>query len=240
MRYGLLDPLRGLAAFWVFLYHYEFSDSFRTSAPFLHAVFKQGYLGVPMFFVISGFCLTASARSSIARGESSPAFLYRRFRRIYPPFWCSLLVVVSIPFLIEGISSLKTGVYTRPTSAGNVPLGYLNFSAFEWLRMATLTKVFDPLGAETSLESKFNRLNAVYWTLAIEVQFYAVVALALAFRRRFYGVLIVATLISVPFLLNPASYHTGIFLPYWPMFAVGVGIFAGFEKGFHPTNRLGQ
>ena len=240
MRYALLDPLRGLAALWVFLYHYEFSTPFRAHAPFLHSVFKQGYLGVPMFFVISGFCLTASARSSIARSESATSFLRRRFRRIYPPFWCSLLVVVAIPFLIEGISSLKSGVYLPPTSAGNPSLGYLDFSAFEWIRVATLTKVFDPPGAEFGLQGKFNKLNAVFWTLAVEVQFYAVVAVALAYRRRFYGTLAAATLVSIPFFFLPATYGNGIFLPYWPMFAVGVGIYAGFENGWSPTRRFGR
>jgi peptidoglycan/LPS O-acetylase OafA/YrhL len=44
-------------------------------------VFKVGDLGVPMFFVISGFCITASAQGAIRRGEPATGFLYRRVRQ---------------------------------------------------------------------------------------------------------------------------------------------------------------
>ncbi len=54
MKYTLLDPLRGLAALWVFLFHYHYCDTLRQGFPSLCAFFGTGHLGVPMFFVISG------------------------------------------------------------------------------------------------------------------------------------------------------------------------------------------
>ncbi len=72
-------------------------------------------------------------------------------------------------------------------------------------------QVFYPDGG--GLSGKFTRLNAVYWTLAIEFQFYLVVMLALVLRKRFYLTLLATTALSLPFLPYPATRNTGIFLP---------------------------
>ena len=94
MRYDSLDLMRGLAALWVFFYHFSLLFPFDQTSSFLHAAFCYGYLGVPMFFVISGYCMAAAARSALRREESVSSFLYRRMRRIYPPFWCSAVVTL--------------------------------------------------------------------------------------------------------------------------------------------------
>jgi peptidoglycan/LPS O-acetylase OafA/YrhL len=238
MRYALLEPFRGLAALWVFCFHYHFSDTFQRSFPALHSLLKLGDLGVPMFFVVSGFCIAASARSAIRHGEPWTGFLYRRVRRIYPPYWLSIVVVATLPFLIEAISSLKTGQYTPP-SGDNLNYGYLNYGALDWLLVGTLTQVFAHVPDATSLQYKFTMINAVYWTLAIEGQFYLVATLAVALRRWFYPALLLVTMISVPFLFLPSVALTGIFLPFWPMFAVGVLVYWLFERGLTPSRLLG-
>lgn len=236
MRYVLLEPLRGLAALWVFCFHYHFSESFQAVCPRFHAVLKAGDLGVPMFFVLSGYCITASARSALRHKEHTASFLYRRLRRIYPPYWFSILVVCSIPFLIELLSSIKTGHYNPPSSA-NLNYGFLNYGVQDWLLVGTLTQVFVPMPEAASLQYKFTTINSVYWTLAIEVQFYLVVTLAI-YLRRCYVVLLLVTVISLPFLFVPASVLTGIFLPLWPMFAIGVALYWMFERGFAPSRFL--
>jgi peptidoglycan/LPS O-acetylase OafA/YrhL len=92
----------------------------------------------------------------------------------------------------------------------------------------------------TTLQAKFTTINAVYWTLAIEVQFYLVVTAALAFRRLFYPFLLLITALSVPSLLLPSSDLIGIFFPYWPMFATGIGLYWLFERGLSPSQLLRQ
>lgn len=236
-RFFSLDPLRGIAALWVLLLHYHFSTAFQASASFLHALCKYGELGVPMFFVISGFCLTASARSAMKKRESVGQMLFRRLKRIYPPFWCSILVVAAIPFAIEGLSWIKTGSFVYP-SAENPNLGYLDYRAGDWLRVATLTQAF--VTTAPTIGEKFGGINAVYWSLAIEVQFYLVVAAALASGKRFYAVLSAVTLASLPFAFLPAWYEHGLFLPWWPMFAFGIGLYVALEKGWGPSQLLGK
>src|SRR5262249_53973624 len=100
VKYPLLDPLRGIAALWVFVAHYQFSPAFVAACGPVYPLIKSGHLGVPMFFVISGYCIVASARSSLRRGESAAGFLFRRGVRILPPFWCSILVIAALPFMV--------------------------------------------------------------------------------------------------------------------------------------------
>jgi len=237
MRFELLDGIRGLAAVWVLMVHYGFSDSFRSMFPLLHRLAKQGEMGVTTFFVISGYCLTASAWSAMRKNESVTRFLYRRVKRIYPPFWCSLACVAAIPFVIEAFSGLKTGVYTPP-SADNPRYGFLTYDVWHWLRVATLSQAFYP--SDQSIGEKFTSINAVYWSLAIEVQFYVVVALALACRKRMYLVLFLVTAASAPFALMPKAYRHGIFLPWWPMFAAGIALYYCLARGWTPARVFGR
>jgi peptidoglycan/LPS O-acetylase OafA/YrhL len=233
MRYSLLEPLRGMAALWVFCSHVHFSEPFQSTFPELHSLLKAGALGVPMFFVLSGYCITASAKSVLRQNQSTASFLYRRLRRIFPPYWFSIVVVVSIPFIIESLSYLKTGNYTPP-SANNMNYGFLNYDIVDWILTGTLFQVFAVVPGATNLQAKFTTINAVYWTLAIEVQFYLAVTLAIYFRR-FYSTLLLITLISVPFFILPGMLSTGVFLPFWPMFAIGVLLYRVFEKGLSPS-----
>lgn len=238
IRYPLLDPLRGVAALWVFAFHYHFSESFQSTFPRFYSVLKLGDLGVPMFFVISGFCITAAARTTVHKAQPCSHFLYRRVRRIYPTFWCSILVVVALPFVIEALSSLKTGQYSPP-SADNLNLGFLRYDFTDWLGVISLAKVFEVDPEATSLQHKFTTVNAVYWTLAIEVQFYLVVAIALLFRRKFYTGIVVATFISLAAAAYPPLYDSGIFFPYWWMFALGVLLYVLVEREITPMRVFG-
>jgi peptidoglycan/LPS O-acetylase OafA/YrhL len=231
VKYHALDILRGLAAVWVFAGHLRIGFGIAGLHPFLDAVLQRGHLGVPMFFVISGYCLLASARGSARQGESAGRFLHRRWRRIYPPFWFSIALIVALPYLIEAVSSLKSGKFVAP-AAGGLPV-----SAFEWCAVATMAQVF--LSPGQPLHEAFGGVNSVYWTLAIEVQFYLIVALALACGRRGRLVLWATTALACAFALLPFTYSWGVFLPYWPMFAFGLALFWLLEKGWTPARLFG-
>ncbi len=239
MKFVLLEPLRGIAAIWVLLFHFQFSDAFQRTFPQLHSVCKLGEMAVPMFFVISGYCIAASARSAIRKGESAGSFLHRRMRRIFPPYWASIAVVVALPFVIEGIAALKTGHYQSP-SPHKLNYGFLKYDIAEWFEVVTLTRAFVTVPGADQLQLKFTTINAVYWSLAIEVQFYLIAALAVHFGRRFYQVMASITLIAVPFLFCPVAKFWGICLPYWPMFALGIGLYGVFERGWAPSKFWGE
>lgn len=99
-RYYELDLLRFLAALSVVFYHYGFrgyagdrlSDlAFPTLAPLV----KYGYLGVDLFFMISGFVILMSAQQ-LNVGQ----FLRSRACRLYPAFWVCVTLTAALMGLI--------------------------------------------------------------------------------------------------------------------------------------------
>lgn len=99
----LIDYLRGIAVIAVFLYHclYAAYGIFGLPWQWLHRGFLApasfiallpihfGFLGVPMFFVISGFCIHLSFEQ---QGQEWVSFFIRRFFRIYPAYLAALLL----------------------------------------------------------------------------------------------------------------------------------------------------
>jgi peptidoglycan/LPS O-acetylase OafA/YrhL len=79
-----LTGLRAIAALWVFLLHS--SGAFPQDADILQPLGRPGYLGVDIFFVLSGFVLALNYagegrhRSAAAWGD----FLWKRLARVYP------------------------------------------------------------------------------------------------------------------------------------------------------------
>lgn len=210
----LLEIARGLAALWVFLYHVQ--DNLRDTSLFLYSIAQYGNLGVPMFFVISGFVITYSAESTLKKQQSPLFFLKKRFLRIYPVFWASVLLVILLPYTVEVLSMLKSGRYQEP-----VNLIY-EYSLSEWAHFLMLTKVFF---ANTGyLPAEFSQINAVYWTIAIEFQFYLIVCLGLYFRRYYRHFIVLMSVLSFINMLNPLGVNYGLFIHYWPSFCIGIAL----------------
>lgn len=84
-RASELDLLRFLAALLVLLYHYATQINPSTQAfiyPGLNSVFKYGFFGVEIFFMISGFVILLSALN-----KTPKQFILARMIRLYPAFW---------------------------------------------------------------------------------------------------------------------------------------------------------
>ena len=209
-----LEFARGLAALWVFLFHAR--ALFEASAPALHALAMRGHLGVPMFFVISGYVITHAAEACRANHRSPFSFLKARFLRIYPTFWCSVLVVLIVPYVMAGISALKTRQYLPPADV------LTQLSVSEWSNLLLLSKVF--WASSDDLQLEFTVVNAVYWTLAIEFQFYIVVCLALCLGRFFHAGLAAVTVASLAAVAGLLTLNHGLFLRHWPVFATGIAL----------------
>lgn len=91
MRIFELDGIRGVAAMAVVFYHYttRYNEMFDTTSVLN---FSYGWLGVPLFFILSGFVITLT----INRCKSPFEFLYRRFMRLYPTYWICLLITLTV------------------------------------------------------------------------------------------------------------------------------------------------
>ncbi len=222
----ILEIARGLAALWVFLYHMRFNLDpgwFRQFA-------DCGLLGVPAFFVISGYCMMASSRSTVAKGHSAGSFLKRRLRRIFPPFWASIAVCLAAPFIGALVWWYRSGVLHLPSPP------WFKLTAWDWLGLVSMTKGLATTGAT---HKPWAPVNSVYWSLAIEVQFYLVMALAVLWRRGFLIVLSAATIGGV-WWWRRGPFLSGLFMQYWAMFAFGLLLYLVLEKGLRPSRLFGR
>lgn len=140
-----LDGLRGLAVLAVVIYHF-FED-----------ILPGGYLGVDMFFVLSGFLITSLlVREFNATGRISlKDFWLRRFRRILP----AALVVLSLCTAIVAVIGGDLAVGIRQQFLGTF------FFVNNWTQIATSQTYFAPNEVQ---------VFAHYWSLAVEEQFYLI------------------------------------------------------------------
>ncbi len=112
-RLALLDALRLVAALAVVAYHFtalnhrfwgvRSVDAF----PVLHHVTRYGYLGVELFFFISGFVILMTAW-----GRDLPAYTASRVARLFPAYWVGVL--------LTGGLLLLTGKVLKDVSVGQV------------------------------------------------------------------------------------------------------------------------
>jgi len=170
---AFLDPIRGAAILSVFLFH-AFGATFHTldlkwlgtlrdwnvSASFLALLpVTLGWMGVAIFFVVSGFCIHLSHERS--RQKSFKVFFIRRFFRIYPPYLLALCFFAFVypPTRLDFSSALMhthtAFTYSCVTTSAHLLLIH-NFFGY------------------------FNKsINGSFWSIAVEVQLYALYPLLL-------------------------------------------------------------
>ncbi len=136
-----IQSLRGIAILGVLAFHFQING------------FKSGYLGVDVFFVISGYLITKKIWK-IDSAQSYFTYLKSRAKRILPSYGIVLFVVTTLGWYLAGPSQL---------------LGYLH----EIKSAATFTSNYYYFGNTGYFES-----NSLYkpllhfWSLAVEIQFY--------------------------------------------------------------------
>src|ERR1043166_5494783 len=176
-----IDALRGAAALGVVLYHaveqgQKVLPNNVLQYPIRTVQFGAsfGYIGVFLFFVISGFCIHLQwARAKAAGVEPEirfGAFWKRRIRRLYPPYVITLLLFLLLAAFTVGINVTHFFVYD---------LG---------MHLLMLHNL-DPNTCYT--------INGVFWTLAIEEQLYLAYFLLLFIRVRWgWGVTLAVCLLA--------------------------------------------
>ena len=104
-----LTSLRGVAAWWVVLYH--FREFFPAGTPWaVQAFTAKGYLAVDLFFELSGFviALNYASRMETFRLGDSIRFLLLRLARIYPLHLFMMVVFLANPIALKFFSTLGT------------------------------------------------------------------------------------------------------------------------------------
>src|SRR6516165_7858972 len=100
LRYRSLDLWRGVACLLVVVYHATYIQCGIATEPsggatssvvqWLIGLTHWMDVGVPMFFVISGYCIAAAADGLRHSSRSVGNYFVRRIRRIYPPLWITI------------------------------------------------------------------------------------------------------------------------------------------------------
>lgn len=210
--FHLIELLRGVAAWWVVLFHCK---PFSSTFPALEPWYAYGHCGVAIFFVLSGYCICSSARRSAGRSSAVLPFLWRRILRIYPVYWASIALIVVSPFVWMVLQRFWTGHFTYH------PRIWMSWTWSEWLSIGTLYEIFDWGDTVPTPMNRFANLNGVYWTLGIEVQFYAVTALMMLLKRPVISTTLLMAVIGLAMATLPAIATSGLFFVYFPMFAIG-------------------
>ncbi|CAB4568460.1 MAG: acyltransferase family protein [Actinobacteria bacterium] len=154
-----IDGLRAVAVIAVILYHLDFSW------------IPGGFLGVDLFFVISGYVITRLLLDSIQRsgGLDLRAFYAARFRRLLPP----LLFMIFVTTIIVGFWAPDT----MRRFLGDAPFAI--FGAMNWWLIFRETDYFESIGRPALLQHT--------WSLGVEAQFYIVWPLILLLVLRYFG-----------------------------------------------------
>ncbi len=119
-RFHELDILRFLAALAVVFFHYTFLNATEYTElptyPVLSEIFKYGYLGVELFFIISGFVILLTASKKGWRG-----FIISRIARLYPAFWIAItLTTLGVVLFASDIMQISLSQYLwNLTMVGN-------------------------------------------------------------------------------------------------------------------------
>ena len=168
-----VDGLRALAVLPVILYHAGFE------------LFSGGYVGVDVFFVISGYLITAIIYREIQDGTFTVGRFYeRRIRRLYPAVTAVTLACLPLAWLLLLPSEFKDFLFS--VAAVQVFASNLYF----WSQS-------DYFGSAAELTPLLHT-----WSLAVEEQFYLVFPFVLILFRRLplrllLGLLALAALVSL-------------------------------------------
>ena len=227
-RYAFADGLRGLAAWWGVLYHLYHGNHINHLTTFLgekltYIFFSIGNLGVPVFFVLSGFVMAITTQNKKFDLSMGWNFFVRRLIRLSPPYYFSIVIAI----LVMVIKKLILDPGLELPSVESV--------------LAHMLYIQDFL--------HYPEINVVYWTLCFEIQFYIIFAIALCFAAKieqrstkhdFFWILV--TLSGLLWLLVPqiSNYFSDVinvnrfFLRYWYAFSLGVLIVWGGNKPSPP------
>jgi peptidoglycan/LPS O-acetylase OafA/YrhL len=131
-----LDSVRGLAVLLVMICHFGWSFPIATTLTAgLHDFFWSGWIGVDMFFALSGFLITRGlvAESSRGVGERLRLFWTRRFLRIFPLYYATLIIgAIADHFAHRPPPSLAYWLYFQNYTIAVAPMHQVDWTNHFW------------------------------------------------------------------------------------------------------------
>jgi peptidoglycan/LPS O-acetylase OafA/YrhL len=225
-RYHSLDFWRGAACLLVLLNHsvwYLPRPSGDLSSTIAQVALRC-WAGVPIFFLISGYCIAAACDSHRRKDIPVRTYFWKRFRRIYPPYWIVLLAAAAA---VGAGDLLLNGAVTKVQM-----FRPWWFSSWQWAGSITLTELwrYHWIGDGKGL------FLGHAWTLCYEEQFYAVtgVLLLICARRFFAGVTVTTLLVAAVLACSKArgAHIDGFFFDgSWFQFAMGIAVYYALNYG---------
>jgi peptidoglycan/LPS O-acetylase OafA/YrhL len=163
-RLYTIDALRGIAALSVCWLHFTYDNDFFLPDGFLRSSGAWGWLGVQIFFVISGFVIPYSLHrggyhvmdykrfflNSSFRLSDYGTFILKRLVRLEPPYLAAIFIAIALQ-------------YATP---------HFEMSPVHYL----IVQIFLHVGYVNTLFG-YPYLNGVFWTLGVEMQYYLLVGL---------------------------------------------------------------
>lgn len=215
-RIETLDALRGIAALAVAWFHFSGSQGLNDSL--IAATGAYGWLGVHVFFVISGFVIPYSLHRADYHLRDYGHFLIKRIVRLDPPYIATIIIIIALGYLSPLMPGFHGEQFSVSAQQVLLHVAYINvFFGYPWL-------------------------NIVFWSLAIEFQYYLAIGLLfplIASRQwsvrlgTLAGLSLLAFMLPFPafvfhylflFMLGIITFqrHTGKLnaLPYWIGFAL--------------------
>ena len=213
-----IDGLRAIAVFSVIFYHANFEI-------FNKSLFSGGFLGVDIFFVISGYLITSIILKEIyiTNNFSFINFYERRVRRIIPALL--FVMICSLPLsyvilLIEPIIDFSKSIISSIFFISNI---YFNFTGNRYGEEHVLFKPF---------------LHT--WSLSVEEQFYILFPIFLIivikfFKKHLLILLGICFLISISFSQYSSIYHPGF--NFYQIFSRGFELLLGSLLSYFKLNK---
>lgn len=206
-RLALLDFLRFAAALAVLLYHFTARSSVAWPHavtevfPELHRWTKYGYLGVEVFFFISGFVILMTAW-----GRDLPGYVASRIARLFPAYWVAVL--------LTGTLLVALGGQLKDIGIREV--------------LMNLTMVQAPFGVRD--------VDGVYWTLWVELRFYALIAVFMLVgitRARVIALAMVWPIVGALAGTTGSGFAAELLLADWaPFFSAGMLLHVVYREGW--------
>lgn len=170
-RVAVLDGVRGIAILWVVIHNCMFFSVPPTSGPFhmLAMISNAGWIGVQLFFVLSGFLITGNLLDAQHADNYFSSFYMRRILRIFPLYYSVLFLGLTLwPLVFDVPQALAPALHHQ---------GWLWFHLTNWTH--------EDLGGFSH-----------FWSLAVEEQFYLLWPL-LVYRLSPRRLLLVCIVIAV-------------------------------------------